>query len=241
MSLLTTREFAKIQDDLQKYYASLLIRQYIGKIKATAYTKIFAKVGSGDFAPVLLQDGILDINGVGVQLELVAKILDIDRFFIRTVDNNISQTVNYQDDISQTVNVQQQYTLSDHDFSIILQFRSIQLFTKKTYKEIDNVLWDFFGNAIVAYMDRMQISYLISLTDINDNIIDTLIYKNLLPHPTGVGIKIILKRETADTLFFSYETDETFDLTTPYVGYSENDTFDTTNVRMLENSDIILL
>lgn len=181
--------------ELIKYYADLLIIQYIGKPKA--YETIKALVTPMVMPQTSLSDEILPLavlNGfnltknpvaIGVQLDIIGKYFGVTRY--GSVDGSFIE-------------------LDDADFLTLIKFAAAKNYTSNSMYEIQTVLINFFGDQIQVYdYQNMHMSYLINSSLGSENLIKLLIKQNLLPKPMGVQLGITIYAPVIDK-FFGFRT-----------------------------------
>lgn len=156
---------------LEDYYTNLLIIQYHDKEKAQAVIK--------NWVDCMVADGfLLDLDGayspdsaVGVQLDTLGKILGLDR-------NN----------------------LSDDEYRTLLNFKIITNNCGVSMKEIDDVLWAFFGKSVICHNNQdMSLTYIVFPE--YEPLIPLFQSEQLLPAPLGVGVNIVISVDLPDLIF----------------------------------------
>ena len=148
--------------DLQDYYANLLILQYHSKPKAIATIKTSVSLYAGDGLIFQLPD-LLDIDKAqGVQLDLIGKILGCSRnvqgltldktyfSFSHTGAVGFSTVAKLSKGIWKTVHnsTQSVYSLQDVDYRYLLKFKAIKNIWRGSMQDIDDLLFNMFGNSI---------------------------------------------------------------------------------------------
>ena len=203
------------------YYGNLLIVQYHDKPKAqaTIAAVVEAMLANGVFFDVL--NGYNIDTAVGVQLDVLAKYIGVDRFYTRQIldgyfsfssydetpydyehgigfstyadyDTKDGKWLSYQDVINT------QLTLSDDDFRTILKLKIIQNNSNHSRKSIDDSMFAFFGNTVVPSSDgNMMMTYTV-LGELT-SIVAVAIQKQVLPVPIGVGLSITISTDTIIT------------------------------------------
>lgn len=206
------------------YYTNLLIIQYNQKTKARAMIAAFAKqlLANGVFFDV--RDGYNIDTAVGKQLDVIGKYVGLDRFYGEeeldgffafsdydetTIDPTkigFSTYSDYEtwegkmltyDDV-----ITKQGRLIDDDYRFLLKLKIILNNSNFSHKEIDDSLWRFFGNDLVAdSTGNMIMDFFV--TDNKSTIIKAAIAKSLLPNPMGVWARYLI---SGDTDFFGLGT-----------------------------------
>lgn len=201
--------------NLVQYYADLLIIQYNGKPKATATIKTM--VG------VILQNGILievldafnPETAVGKQLDILGKWVGTDRYYLG-------------DGATQT--------LSDEDYRIVLNFKTITNSIDMSCSSIDNILFEFFGDSVICSTDNdLTIYYFVAPEYLS--IAEILLQKKVLPKPLGVRLGGLIENK----IWFGFCSYETYDQAIPdnVAGFSNYTNFLTKEGNFLSYDDII--
>lgn len=197
--------------DLINYYANLLIIQYNDQPKAQATIALLAKEILMNGVMLDVQNGYNIDTAVGVQLDVLGKYEDIDRFYsafdpidyfsLETYDESAPTTpprygftdyASYPTDppagclvYSEIVSVNNK--LVDSAFRILIYLRIIQNYSDYSGGDIDSRLYALFGNSIrMEDIGNMRMVYFF------DNTIDlalsqAIIAKKVLPRPMTVG------------------------------------------------------
>lgn len=96
-------------------------------------------------------------------------------------------------------------TLNDSDFLVLIKFAIIQNSSGSSLAQIESNLNMFFpGQFIVTDFKNMFMSYLLSSALGSTNLFIMLINQNLIPHPMGVGISVIVPPDV--TQFFGFSS-----------------------------------
>lgn len=162
---------------IKTYYADLLILQYRSKPKARETVKMGAQIYLGDTVLLQLQD-ILDIDkAVGAQLDIIGKILDVPRIiqginpevryfsFEKTNAKGFSTKNKLSDGIWKNASnsLWSIYSLPDNSYRLLLKFKAIKNRLRASMGEIDNLLYEIFGNNIYMVNNTdLSITYYIS-------------------------------------------------------------------------------
>lgn len=173
--------------DILIYYANLLIIQYIGKPKAYATIQAQVKPVIMDQLPVAVMNAynLIGTNtAVGKQLDVLGKYVGVKRTGIGT-NGPIS--------------------LDDADFLTLIQFAILINTAESSLSAIQALLNQYFPNEILVFDYRnMQMSYLVSSSLGNQDLIQLAIAEDLLPRPMAVSLSIV----TAPVIntFFGFRT-----------------------------------
>src|SRR6266403_2404248 len=208
-------------DNIVKYYVGLLIIQYKAKPKATATIALNANVLAIDNIQFSVEGGY-DLNSaVGKQLDILGQYIGVNRSYQgQDFPDNLFGYLPYGQDISGSG--QQGYVsygqskaggvltysdiisndqlLDDEDYRLLLIIKVISNSSRATHKEIDNLLYNFFGTDIIASSSgNMDLIYFIESS--KSLLVSVILQKNVLPDPMGVFIYAIMKY---DSPYFSY-------------------------------------
>lgn len=199
--------------DIVNYYSSLLIIQYTGKPKATATIQLLVTELIANGILFDIRDGY-DINtAVGAQLDILGKYIGVNRnfqandltnmfsletytesdptaedrwgfvtytTFATTLENGV---LNYQSVLTSD------FQLNDDDYRTLLKLKIIQNYSNGSHEQIDNAIFEFFGNTItVAQTATMQMTYTVPFN--LSAILNAAITLGILPKP--IGVKLIL-------------------------------------------------
>lgn len=199
--------------DLTDYYANLLIIQYNGKPKASASIDSMAKSLLASEVSFDVRDGYDIDTAVGVQLDVLGKYADIDRFYYSyefTDDyfgfadaNNmggVSANIIGFDDanapdkagafLSSDDVISNNLVLSDDVYRQLIKLRIIQNNSTHDNKSISDALFEFFGTNIIMNDNQdMTITYLVG--DASNPLVQVALQKEVFPKPIGVGMQVI--------------------------------------------------
>lgn len=169
--------------DYSKYLASLLIIQYNGKPKATATVEAVTE----DFPDELIfavRDSFSLETATGKQLDILAKYLGTDRYFINTSGQLVP--------------------LDDEEFRILLKLKAIANNSNSSHYDIDNALYQFFGTDVRAESQgAMEMTFFIP--SIASRVIIAAIQKDVVPRPMGVGIRYVIVQNSPMFGFVTYQ------------------------------------
>lgn len=197
-------DYTNQRESVKEHYADLLIMQYHSKYKARETVKLGADIYMGDSLIFEIQD-ILDIDKAeGVQLDLIGKILDCPRaipdepkdvrFFSFHKDDALGFSTigklsqGFFKDI--TYNYGSTYYLSDIDYRTLLKFKAIANRVRASWKEIDDIFYTIWGNAITVTNNKnLTITYNVSSAVLTDGL-KAAIKLGYLEPPLGIGYDI---------------------------------------------------
>lgn len=201
-------------NEVKKYYADLLILQYRNKPKARAMIEWGVETYLPECA-MQIQD-CLDIdNAVGVQLDLIGRILNCPRvvqgiyndtkYFTFHVDENSLGFSTVGNPVGGTFRTirnynQSQYSLPDSDYRWLLKFKSCVNVMRGTMQGIDEALYNVFqGDVILKNNQDLSITYIVSA----ERTLATLAARNLKYYraPEGVGSDYVLKVPNPSAIF----------------------------------------
>lgn len=173
-------------NDLEKYYDDTLIIQYYDKPKARATVKEWVDCMSGDALLIELSSAFDIDTAIGKQLDAIGG-------FVGLLRNG----------------------LNDDKYRILLMLKILKNNIYPSMKNIDDVLFNYFGSLILMNNNKdMTITYI--LNNELGEVMLILVNENLLPAPLGVGVNVIV-RTNPDQEYFGFKRGDT---TTPAVGFS---------------------
>lgn len=150
-------------EDVQEYYANLLILQYRNKPRARATIKTMAELYLGDGLVFDIQD-VLDIDkAVGAQLDIIGKILgcprqikgfELDKKYFSF--ENAPTPYGFSDDSQLSEGYWKRYnnsigsifSLQDEDYRRLLKFKAIYNLRRGSWADLDEAYYTFFGDEI---------------------------------------------------------------------------------------------
>ena len=193
-----------------EYYKNLLIMQYRDKPKALETIGLMTSIILQDNILLKVLSGFDPETAVGKQLDILGKWIGIDRF--------------YSDG-----------ALSDADYKVILEFKSISNSLNMSPSAIDNILFDFFGNNIICSSEEnLRIYYFIeeSIFDLAEILLE----KKVLPKPLGIRLIGLIKND----IWFGLSSCATFlnDIPSKVAGLATYDNFLTKEGKTLTYNDI---
>lgn len=174
-------------DELITYYANLLIIQYQGQSQNFDFVKALIKGVIMDQLPVAVQEAFDIDTAVGVQLDVIAKYVGVQRSGFG-VDHFI--------------------TLSDDDLRILIRLGIVRNNLGSSLADIQNYLALYFntGPEVIVVTDstNMHLTYSVDSATIGQDLIQMVIAQDLLPRPMGVGVSVVYS--PFDRHFFGFRT-----------------------------------
>lgn len=195
-------------DSIVEYYSNLLIVQYHNKPKAKAMIEAVVREMLADGILFDVRDAYSVETAVGAQLDIIAKYVGVDRFFLSQdlsgffsmadyadvtftgfiglatyadFETKEGAVLTYDNIISQTAQ------LTDSQFRTIIKLKIVQNNINHSHKSIDEAMFAFFGDTVIPYsFGDMTMEYLVP-ADLTP-IIDVAIQKQVLPKPMGVEL-----------------------------------------------------
>ena len=189
--------------NVENYYADLLIIQYRNKPKARATIKLGADLYLAD-GLVFDLNNILDIDtATGVQLDLIGKILGCNRniyglvldtkFFSFQKNNAYGYSdkdvlsegywKNYQNSVG-TV-----YRLPDNVYRTLLKFKAIYNVRRGSMQFMDEMYWRIFGNE-VNMVNNHDLSVTYNIPASHSVAVEAAVFLNYLEPPLGINYTI---------------------------------------------------
>lgn len=173
-------------EELQEYYAGLLILQYLNKPKAFATIKTLVKPVIMDQVPIAVQNAFAIDTAQGKQLDILGKYVGVTRFGYGTSGRPI--------------------TLTDSDFVLFIKLAIITNTFGSSLAEIQNTLTMYFGNSIlVSDSQNMSLNYSISSNFGSSDLLQMIVTQNRLPRPMGVGVSVTIITPGSG-FFFGFRT-----------------------------------
>lgn len=169
--------------DYAQYLSNLLIIQYHDKPKAKATIEALGK----EFPVELIfavRDGFSIDGANGKQLDILAKYLGTDRYYIGTTGNIIA--------------------LADDEFRTLLKLKAIANTSNSSHYDIDTALYNFFGVTVHAESQgAMEMTYFVPADA--SRVVVAAIQKDVLPRPMGVGIRYVIVQTNPFFGFVTYD------------------------------------
>lgn len=197
--------------EIIKYYAGLLVIQYVNKPKASATVETSVTgvvMPQADLTKVTLPIAVQDAfaltgspTATGVQLDILGKYVGVSR---------------------SGIGASGPLTLDDTDFLTLIRFAIATNNFGSSLKDITGRLYEFFGDELLVIdlgaVAPMQMTYVFSRAFFSDAVLELVVAEGRLPKPMGVGIAAIAP-PALDVLFgyCSYQTATPTDPMTPSV------------------------
>lgn len=208
--------YLEIQNTLLDYYSNLLIVQYNGKPKATAFIKLLTKMILANMIIMQIRDAFDWKTAVGKQLDVIGAWVGVSRNYNAvdswnntylsypsygtfTVAENDPQRGGYSDYLSfDTLDggvltykdlQSDSQKLDDDDFRVVIGLKIIKNSINHTCGEIDKAIFDYFNQTVYTTWETPYVvtyHYPISLS----TIINICLYKGVLLAPTGCSIQL---------------------------------------------------
>lgn len=207
-------------DDFKKQvvqaYSNLLIVQYHDKPKAAATIKMHAEMLLGDMIIWKLRDLCLNVDkSVGKQLDQIGQWVGVDRFinssryegkmWLAYIDwleeeepNNLQGGLQDWNDIQPSTDgpilayediISSKRRLTDDIFRILIKLKIIKNEIVHSPKYIDDAIFDLFNQDVYIQWGRcLEMTYFYKSN--KASIMDIALDKGVLPHPSGVNLKI---------------------------------------------------
>lgn len=173
-------------NQLKIYYAKLLILQYLGQPKAVATIKAIAEPLLMNLVALDVENGFDIDTAVGVQLDTIAKYLDVTRNGAGF--NGVT------------------ITLDDEEFRSLIKMAAIVRSAGSSLYDIQTLLQVFFAGQIFVFDNaQMQLSYWIFGSVGSLDLIEMFVVQGLLPKPMGVALSSIVYVDF-DQPLFGYRT-----------------------------------
>ena len=158
-------------EELQKYYADLLILQYKTQPKARATIDAIVEQAVADGVLYKVIDGFNIDTAVGKQLDILGKYIGLNR----TVKVNIGST---------NTNI-----LTDEQYRLLLKLKLISNTNFSSTSQIRSALYQLFPNDIRLF-DLRNMTYEYQLSSTFNDLVNVIIAEELLPSPMGIGVLI---------------------------------------------------
>lgn len=208
--------YITILQQLHDYYSNLLIVQYNGKPKAKAHIQFLVDLIFANVLILQIQDAFDWRTAIGAQLDIIGKWVGVTRNYngalfwgntflsypksnqltpndtTDTLQHGYSDYETFDSDTGGTLTyenlgyVEQQ--LSDDDYRTIIGLKIIKNNINHTAKNIDDAIWEYFNEEVYTTWQPHEITYHYPAS--METIINVCNYKNVLPAPTGVSIRL---------------------------------------------------
>lgn len=188
-------------DELKKYYADLLIVQYRGKPKARSMIEALVEQVLMDQLPSQLEDAFDLDTAVGRQLDILGSRLGVSRnVYLRNGDP---------------------ITLNDTDFRTFIKLQAARMTLTSSLWDIQSLLIDFFQDQIRVF-DNLNMTMDYFVFGESSTLISVLIKQDMLPRPTGVGIKAVYDLPYKKVYGFQTYSTQSY----PVVGFNTYENYD---------------
>lgn len=202
-------------DEIASYYSGLLIIQYHEKPKAKATIETLIKPFIADKIHIAVRDSFAltgDGAAVGNQLDILGKYIGVTR-----------TGYGFDGDV---------IILEDSDYRQLLLFALIQNSSGSSFYDIKNLLWQTYGNKVQVFdFKNMRMSYYIDSSIGSEELVEMLVFQNLLPKPMGVQLAEIVFAPIQNDFFGFQEYDQSnnskhfntydsYDLESPWLSYN---------------------
>ncbi len=174
--------------DYAQYLSELLIIQYRDKPKAKETIKAIGSQFPVDLI-FAVRDGFSLETAVGKQLDILAKYVGTDRYYIGTKGEIIE--------------------LTDDEFRTLLKFKCIANTSNCSHYDIDTALYSFFGRTVRAESNGgMELTFFIP--EGASRVVIAAIQKDCLPRPMGVGVRYVIVQNSPIFGFVTYDNQYAF-------------------------------
>jgi len=202
-------------EEIAAYYSSLLIIQYHEKPRAKATIEALVTPILMDNMPTTVREAFKitgDNLAVGNQLDILGKYIGVTRSGYGFDGDAIN--------------------LSDSDYVQLLLFSIISNSSGSSFFDIKNLLFQTFGNQVQVFdFQNMRMSYYIDDGIGTEELVEMLVYQNLLPKPMGVQLAEIVYAPISNDFFgfqsYSasnnskpFNTYDNYDLDAPWLSYN---------------------
>jgi hypothetical protein len=194
--------------DLKEYYSNTLIIQYHEKPKAIAEIQLGASTFSGDWVIGDIPP-IVDVDtSVGVQLDMIGKIVGVPRVVQGFVPDGVYYSYNDENnpmshpegkgmsDIGSPVRAEfkdyedvkkSMYTISDGLYRSMIKLKILKNNSNATLKDIDNGLYEVFGGGITI-TDHFDMTGTVVVSSEYNLVGRLAAFMNIFPRPLGVSL-----------------------------------------------------
>ncbi|PHS61058.1 MAG: hypothetical protein COB09_19105 [Thalassobium sp.] len=240
------------------YYINLLIIQYHNKPNAMGTIELLATEFLANNIYLDVQNAYNIDTAVGVQLDVLGKYADIDRFYynFELTDNyfgfadavdvgSVSANIIGFDDaaapdkeglfLSSDAVISNNLRLNDDSYRTLIKLRIIQNNSTHGVKPINDSLFEFFGTTVLM-KDNYDMTMTYFIADVSNELISAVVQKNVLPRPAGVGSQVLAGAE----FFGMADATNLANIPTYIVGFNDATVGLTKDGRFLNaNSDIL--
>lgn len=173
-------------EEIAKYYANLLILQYIGKVKAYAMVKAFVTPAIMDQMPVAVQNAYEIGTAVGIQLDVLGKYAGVSRSGYGLEGQPI--------------------TLNDSDYVQLIKMVIIKNNSGSSLATIQSLLSaNFPGEIFVSDNQDMGLNYVLVESLGTSDLLELIVTGGYLPVPMGVQTSIVIVPSHTNP-FFGFRT-----------------------------------
>lgn len=203
-------------EELLKYYSNLLIVQYNGKPRAKATIELFTYLIFVNLVFLEIQNAFDWRTAEGAQLDIIGKWVGVSKDYngslywgdtylsypntrelypddlTDSLQHGYSDYSTYEEDEGGVLTYDKlgfvEQTLSPANYRTVIGLKIIKNSIKHTAKNIDDAIWDYFGGKVYTTWNPHEITY--HYPSEMSEIMNVCKYKNVLPAPTGVDIKL---------------------------------------------------
>ena len=189
--------------NVENYYANLLILQYRNKPKARATIKLGTDVYLADGLVFELNDCLNIDTAYGAQLDLIGKILGVNRILYGfSTDKPFfsfekSDAYGYSDktELSQgywknyKLSIGSEYSLVDNDYRSLLKFKAAYNLRRASMADLDLLYFNLFGNEI-EIINNQDLSITYKVSNNLSTALRAAIYLGYIEAPLGISYTI---------------------------------------------------
>ena len=211
--------------DLIDYYVNLLIIQYNNKPKARAHIKALVAELLASDVYFDVQDGY-DINtAVGVQLDIIGKYVNLDRYYKGQNFDGFFSFINYDEVdappadrigfadytdyetkegswLNYIKSISEDLVLPDESFRQLIKLRIIQNASNHSHGSIDAAIYAAFADSLIPDSDgNMVMDYFVTFG--GAPLAEVALQKGVLPKPIAVRLNYFIEQ---DSEYFGFAT-----------------------------------
>lgn len=203
-------------ESLIKYFINLLILQYRNKPKAKATIEALTRTtfegNNGEIFPIKVQESYDLDTAIGKQLDVLGKYIGYDRVLPIPIDNTFKYA-EYDESINPTEGYSeyeiekitypyaeyrystfQYYNISDNTYRSLLKMISLLKGKSLSLGNIDEVLYEIFGNKIYLIEKDKKLEYHISadlypILETQDSL--NIFFNKYFPRPMGCSLLVV--------------------------------------------------
>ena len=207
-------DYAAALEELQNYYANLLIIQYHDKPKAKSMIKSLVRALYADMMVFKIRDGFNIVNApfaIGKQLDCIGEWVGVDRIYSAgqplypwfslidssqtTTDANQGGFQDWDDPIAQDggflgfddlIMGGNQTSLDDDLYLALIKMKIIKNSSTHTMGDLDKRFYEYFGNQLYLTWDGINLTY--NYQNSLAAVIEVAKIKNALPIPNGMVV-----------------------------------------------------